>query len=79
MKIALGHDNAHREGAARQPLAIPAMARVDELREFGDLIANFTALATAGLRELHVIPPPHGVLNVVAAKFGSDPLAEQVS
>jgi len=46
------HD-AQRERAARQALAIGAVARIDQLRLFGDLIADRAALATAGLRELH--------------------------
>src|SRR5437762_7334297 len=46
------HD-AQREGAARQALAIGAVARIDQLRLFGDLIADRAALAAAGLRELH--------------------------
>src|SRR5436190_15970806 len=48
----LDHD-AQREGAARQALAIGAVARIDQLRLFGDLIADRAALAAAGLRELH--------------------------
>src|SRR5438270_239376 len=46
------HD-AQRERAARQALAIGAVARIDQLRLFGDLIADRAALAAAGLRELH--------------------------
>src|ERR1043166_494278 len=46
------HD-AHAERAARQALAIGAVARIDKLRLFGDLVADRAALATAGLRELH--------------------------
>src|SRR5437588_5669460 len=46
------HD-AQRERAARQALAIGAVARIDQLRLFGDLIADRVALAAAGLRELH--------------------------
>src|SRR5436190_19311034 len=48
----LDHD-AQRERAARQALAIGAVARIDQLRLFGDLIADRAALAAAGLRELH--------------------------
>src|SRR5205814_5811720 len=46
------HD-AQRERAARQALAIGAVARIDQLRLFGDLIADRAALAAAGMRELH--------------------------
>src|SRR5205814_10574456 len=49
----LGDDYAHREGAAGQPLAIAAMARVDQLRRFGDLVADLAALTSAGLWKLH--------------------------
>src|SRR5438270_12033568 len=47
------HHDAQRERAARQALAIGAVARIDQLRLFGDLIADRAALAAAGLRELH--------------------------
>ena len=48
-----GNHDAHAERAARQALAIGAVARIDQLRFFGDLVADRAALATAGLRELH--------------------------
>ena len=46
------HD-AHRERAAGQTLAIPAMTCVDGLRSFCDLVPNFPALTAAGLRMVH--------------------------
>src|SRR5215472_16169887 len=52
-KGGLRHDKPHRECAARQALAIGAVARVDRLRSFGDLIANLAALAAAGLGKFH--------------------------
>jgi hypothetical protein len=53
-----GNDDAHREGAAGQTLAIDARARVDQLRRFGDLIADLAALTAAGLWKFHGMTPP---------------------
>ena len=58
-KGSLGHDDSHREGAAGQALAIGAVARVDQLRSFGDLVTNLAALTAAGLRKLHRLVPPN--------------------
>jgi uroporphyrinogen-III decarboxylase len=49
----LWYDYSNPEGAAAQTLAILAMAGVDQLRRFGDLVADLAALAAAGLRKLH--------------------------
>jgi hypothetical protein len=49
MKGGLRRGKPYGEGAARQALTIGAVARVDQLRSFGDLIANLAALAAAGL------------------------------
>ena len=49
----LGNDHSQGKGAARQTLAIGAMARVHQLRRFADLVADYTALAAAGLGEFH--------------------------
>src|SRR5437764_12213619 len=46
------HD-AQRERAARQALAIGAVARIDQLRIFGDLIADRAALPAAVPPEIH--------------------------
>ena len=53
MKGGLRQDEPHREGAARQALAIGAVARVDQLRSFGDLVADLAALAAAALGKFH--------------------------
>src|ERR1700746_752142 len=53
MKGGLGRDKPHGKGAARQALTIGALSRVDQLRSFGDLIANLAALAAAGLGKFH--------------------------
>src|SRR5438105_15836399 len=45
------HD-AQRERAAREALAIGAVARIGQLRLFGDLLADGVALAAAALRAL---------------------------
>ena len=58
LERALWDDDAHREGAARQALAIPTMARIHGLRRLGDLVADLPALAPAGLRKLHRNPSP---------------------
>jgi hypothetical protein len=49
----LWYDYSNPEGAAAQTLAILAMAGVDQLRRFGDLVADLAAFAAAGLRKLH--------------------------
>src|SRR5262249_23275321 len=52
-KGALGHDNPDREGAAGYPLTVGAVAGVNHLRRFGNLVAKLAAMAAASLRELH--------------------------
>lgn len=47
----LGHDDAQRERAARQTLAVETVACIDRARFLGDLVAQFSALAPAGLRQ----------------------------
>src|SRR5438270_12644188 len=42
-------DDPHAERAARKALAISAVARVDQLRRFADLIPDLAALAAASL------------------------------
>src|SRR4051794_18107853 len=49
----LWQDNSQGESAARDPLAISAMARIDQLRCLGDFAPNFPALAATGLRKVH--------------------------
>jgi hypothetical protein len=49
----LWYDYSNSEGAAAQTLAILAMAGVDQLRRFGDLVADLAALAAAALRKFH--------------------------
>src|SRR5216683_588676 len=54
--IGVEHDHSadpQGERAAGQALAIQAVAGIDRLRLFGDLVANLPALATACLWELH--------------------------
>jgi hypothetical protein len=48
----LCHDQPQGEGAAREALSIGAVARVDQLRSFGDLVAN-VAPASAALGKFH--------------------------
>jgi hypothetical protein len=52
-KAGLRHSDPQGEGAAGQTLTIGAVARVDQLRSFCDLVADFAALAAAGLRKVH--------------------------
>jgi len=52
-KPPLGNDDPQRERTTGQALAIQAVAGIDRLRLFADLIANLPALATAALWELH--------------------------
>src|SRR5215469_857816 len=52
-KGALGYDNPDREGAAGYPLTVGAVAGVNHLRRFGNLVAKLAAMAAASLRELH--------------------------
>jgi hypothetical protein len=47
------NDDAQAKGAARKPLAIRAVARIDHRRFFGDFVADLAALAPAGLWEFH--------------------------
>ena len=49
----LGDDDPQGKRTAGQALAIQAVAGIDRLRLFADLIANLPALATAALWELH--------------------------
>src|SRR5215213_6473375 len=49
----LWQGNSQGESASRDPLAISAMARIDQLRGLGDFVANFPALTAAGLRKVH--------------------------
>jgi hypothetical protein len=49
----VGDDDSHTERAAREALAIRAVAGVDQFWFFGDLIADLAALAAARLRKLH--------------------------
>lgn len=51
----LGNDHPRRESAARQTLAIGAVARIHQLRRFADFVADRTALAAVGLGEFHGI------------------------
>jgi hypothetical protein len=53
MESTLRDHDPQAEGTARQTLAISAVARVDQLRLGGDLVADFAALAAAGLRKFH--------------------------
>jgi hypothetical protein len=48
-----GQGNPQREGTARDPLAVSAMARIYQLRSLGDFVPNFPALTAAGLRKVH--------------------------
>jgi hypothetical protein len=47
----LRQSDSQRKSAARDPLAIGAVARGDQFGRFCDLVADFTALAAAGLRK----------------------------
>ena len=49
----LGDNDAQRERASGQALAIQAMAGIDRPRLLADLVADLPALATACLWELH--------------------------
>src|ERR1700686_4749088 len=53
VEAVLRDNHPHREGAAGQARAIPAVAQIDRLRRFGDLVANFLALTAAGLGKVH--------------------------
>jgi hypothetical protein len=53
MESRFGQGNPQGEGTARDPLAILAMARIDQLRSLGDFVPNFPALTAAGLRKVH--------------------------
>jgi len=53
LKPALRDHDAQRKGAARQTLAVLAVAGVDQLRGLGDPVAELAALAAAGLGKFH--------------------------
>jgi hypothetical protein len=53
MECALRQGDSQRKGAARDPLTIGAVARVDQLGGLGDLVADLAALAGTGQRKLH--------------------------
>jgi hypothetical protein len=56
-KAGLRHDDTHGESATCQALAISAVTRVDQLRGFGDLVADRSALSAAGLWKFHLSLP----------------------
>src|SRR5262249_1331834 len=58
----LRHGDPQCEGAARLVVAGGAVACIDELRGFGDLVADFVAQAAAGLWQIHVGFSPQDVL-----------------
>jgi hypothetical protein len=51
-KAGFRHNDPQGERAARQTLAVGAVARVDQLRSFGDLVADFAALASRRFAEV---------------------------
>src|SRR5205814_5335650 len=57
----VGNHHPQRERAARQALAIGAVACVNRLWCFGDLVADRAALAPAGLRKFHLSLPADAV------------------
>src|SRR6266851_2250991 len=52
-KSRVGDDDPDRERATRQALAVNPVACVNQLRCFGDLVADLAAQAAAGLRKFH--------------------------